>query len=213
MDVVLYFIEGYMKGYRFWPEDFKFAKEMAEEAGLTEERLLELTTLQLMPHFMIDKTTPVFDPRDVKNWVAANLLEKASVEAMPLHIQVISNGINEIENDPFCLPSSIADLAGLVYKVSGAGSPGVYFLCRERKVVYVGQSQNVYDRIKSHEGNKKKDFDRAYALPVPNRYLRLIEGAFIRLLQPLYNDKNTPAPDPSFPDEKILQSYGISQAS
>jgi len=37
---------------------------------------------------------------------------------------------------------------------------GIYFLIREDKVVYVGQSVNIFARVQSHKTSDRKKFDR-----------------------------------------------------
>jgi len=59
---------------------------------------------------------------------------------------------------------------------------GVYFLCREQQVVYVGQSVDIYSRLRAHQ-----DFDAAFAILLDRSDLNTVEGAFIRLLRPVRN--------------------------
>lgn len=63
--------------------------------------------------------------------------------------------------------------------------PSVYFLVREGKVVYVGQSLNAISRIAN--GHKDKKWDYALSLQVPADSLTVIEDAFIQALKPEYN--------------------------
>lgn len=192
---------------KYWNYDIKTAKEIAEETGLKEERILELTQMRLIPHYLIDRTTPIYSLRRTKDWIAANLTEYIEGEQLPLEITLISNGMYEIETDPANLPISIMDLAGLVYKVSPEGCPGIYFLCLDRRVVYVGQSKNIYKRVSDHQTKGRYVFDRAYALPVPVRLLNETEGAFIRVLRPPYNDGKYPVGSKEFTDEQIIDRY------
>jgi len=62
---------------------------------------------------------------------------------------------------------------------------GVYFLFKEDKVVYVGQSINVAARISQHSGSK--DFDSFSVLLCDQSKLDLLEGLYIRLLKPELN--------------------------
>lgn len=73
---------------------------------------------------------------------------------------------------------------------------GIYFLRRLGKVVYVGQSRNVYVRLGDHISTK--DFDEVVILPCEPDDLDNLEGFYIRLLQPEMNawkpDANIGAP-------------------
>lgn len=62
---------------------------------------------------------------------------------------------------------------------------GVYFLVAGERVIYVGQSVNVFSRVGSHL--ESKVFDRAFYLPLPNAELDLVESAFISWLAPPLN--------------------------
>ena len=67
----------------------------------------------------------------------------------------------------------------------GEDRTGVYFLLRENRVVYVGQTRNVLSRLASH---KDKNWDGLFFLPAPLLYLTLIEAYYIHLLDPEYNE-------------------------
>jgi len=67
---------------------------------------------------------------------------------------------------------------------------GVYFLLdsrTHRKVIYVGQSENVLGRVGQHLEDKVKKFGIAKFIPVPVEGLFKVEEAFISLLKPEFN--------------------------
>jgi hypothetical protein len=67
-------------------------------------------------------------------------------------------------------------------------SSGVYFLIDVDRVVYVGQSVNVYSRIPQHYTKK---FDKYAYVPCTNQQLNVLESLYIHLLQPKFNrDEN-----------------------
>ena len=61
---------------------------------------------------------------------------------------------------------------------------GVYFLIDGNKVVYVGQSVNVYARIASHHS---KAFDRFAFIPCSREVLDNLESLYIHILRPPLN--------------------------
>jgi hypothetical protein len=65
-------------------------------------------------------------------------------------------------------------------------SSGVYFLIREGRIIYVGQSRNVYARIGAH---RDKSFDRITIFLCDLKDLLMIEAAYIKALQPELNRK------------------------
>jgi len=66
-----------------------------------------------------------------------------------------------------------------------SGVSGVYFLCKDDDVVYVGKSVDVAARVRSHRSDKQ--FDRAFAVPVEEDRLDEVELAYINALQPPLN--------------------------
>lgn len=65
---------------------------------------------------------------------------------------------------------------------------GVYFLCKDRCVVYVGQSVDVFTRISTHASNGML-FDAAFYKPVHEMGLLEEELLCIKKYRPKYNKK------------------------
>lgn len=64
---------------------------------------------------------------------------------------------------------------------------GVYFLVRGDRVVYVGQSTNIYARAANHFNNKT--FDAWSFIPCEEKDLDVIESLYIHFLQPSQNGR------------------------
>jgi len=62
---------------------------------------------------------------------------------------------------------------------------GVYFLIEEKKIVYVGQSTNVFSRIFTHVQTKK--FDSYVYIPCERDMLDKLESLYIHFLSPPLN--------------------------
>ena len=62
---------------------------------------------------------------------------------------------------------------------------GIYFLVLEKKIVYVGQSTNVFSRIYTHLQTKK--FDSYVFIPCENEMLDKLESLYIHFLSPPLN--------------------------
>jgi hypothetical protein len=84
----------------------------------------------------------------------------------------------------------------------------IYFLCKNDKVVYVGQAENVHQRLVEHM--KTKDFDAVFYLRVPAHKMNKIETALISYLKPEYNKTslNSGNKDASLA-ESILNTHGL----
>jgi len=65
--------------------------------------------------------------------------------------------------------------------------PGIYFLIRSGKIVYVGKSLCVYARIHSHIQEGTKDFTSWSHLSLPESLLDCMELHYIKVLKPEYN--------------------------
>ena len=89
-------------------------------------------------------------------------------------------------------PESIKSLAGLRHiDPNRIKFAGIYFLCRDGEVVYVGQSKHVQERILTHIREKQKKFHRTeiFLLPVPESELMRIESEFVTRFRPIYNQQ------------------------
>ena len=77
----------------------------------------------------------------------------------------------------------LLELAHDVYEFQ----PGIYFLFKEREIVYVGKSLNTIARIYDHQRAKSKDFDAFAILPFPAEYIDELEIEYICKFTPKYN--------------------------
>lgn len=67
------------------------------------------------------------------------------------------------------------------------GRSGIYFLWREGSVVYIGQSENMRQRIGQHLAEGAKDFDAVSCVPCHSSKLTPLERHFIQALAPEFN--------------------------
>lgn len=68
---------------------------------------------------------------------------------------------------------------------------GVYFLICDNRVLYVGQSSNVYPRVSNHLRDSLHDFDRVAVIECPAEELDVLESLYIWWLQPEGNGRYT----------------------
>ena len=85
----------------------------------------------------------------------------------------------------------------------------IYFLCRNEKVVYVGQAENVHQRLVEHM--KTKLFDAVFYIRVPANKMNKIENSLISYLKPEYNKTGLGANDNKSKSlaESILNTHGL----
>lgn len=166
----------------------KTAEEVVATIPISAERLTELAEAGYAPHIRIDGGPPLFKAQETKWWIAHNLVKKYEGEDMQWGIKFeIVTPTNEAYRLQTCPPAEISALPGLLQMPIERVSPGVYFLCHQGKVVYVGQSVSVSQRVCNHALEGVKKFDSIYFINVPAFALDDVEGAFIRLLKPQYN--------------------------
>jgi excinuclease UvrABC nuclease subunit len=68
-----------------------------------------------------------------------------------------------------------------------SGSPGVYFLIDGATIVYVGQSINVPARVRQHQNDPQKTFDRVAVIDIAEEDLLETERYYIDLFRPKHN--------------------------
>jgi excinuclease UvrABC nuclease subunit len=64
---------------------------------------------------------------------------------------------------------------------------GIYFLLRGNVVVYVGQTEWFWQRLRAHMKDSRKDWDRFCFIEVPIDLLNEVEHHFIFKFKPEYN--------------------------
>ena len=167
------------------------AIEMAEKLKflVSSIRLEELAESQLIPHYVIEGKI-LFKFTEATNWIYNNLCLHYKGRHVGNSIATIINVVSPALKD-IKVPTELKAIANLLIPlaIESVVSPaiiGVYFLCHESKVVYVGQSsRGVNQRIGEHFGNKTFDF--AFFVRIPKSDLNFVEGELIRTLKPKYN--------------------------
>jgi hypothetical protein len=89
------------------------------------------------------------------------------------------------DNRTFNVPEELGQMIPAIYEMDISYPPAVYFLVKDNKVVYIGQSIRLASRISQHW--QEKDFDRILYIPVPKEKLNVIEGALINHFKPELN--------------------------
>lgn len=149
----------------------------------TEERIIELANQQLIPYVLVDGRDLRFFKKITLEYVADHLTTFKKALPFPKPYPVyLPEGPKPALGD---VPKELSGMTDVLYLVEMRPYMiGVYFLCKDKEVVYVGSSTNVYSRVPAHTD---KEYDRAYYIIVPELHLTAIESAFIALLNPKYN--------------------------
>lgn len=189
-----------------WPTGLKTAEEMSAEVGVPAGRLLSLAEQCVIPHYRIDGGTPMFRMSQVKQWVAENLMHHCAGDNTHIPLLLVNDNTRP---DYASLPRALAAISDKVHEFPmSCFVPGIYFLCRDREILYVGQSVCVAARVPNH-GDKLRQADRIFFLPVPYEQLDNVENALIRHLRPPLN--RTPGQRATRAVADVLANIGMSE--
>lgn len=176
-------------------KDLSKLKQVHELTGLvkqlfTSDDLVKLARQILIPHYII--TNPLtkedtiwFIQAELIDWIIDNNLQYNRAILSPqikfLEISTIKN----IDKIPFEL-LSVANLFELPMEAIRTPS-GIYFLCKNCKIQYIGQSVHIASRVSTHDAEGKKDFDSIFFIPIPTTELNEVEFALIKKYKPPLN--------------------------
>jgi excinuclease UvrABC nuclease subunit len=121
-------------------------------------------------------------------------LLKDEIKALENKLQVIQQleAMNELSNK--ITSKTLASAEAILNAAKPWQSfTGVYFLISKNKIVYVGQSVNVYARLSAHV---HKNFDSFTVIPCPKEHLNVLESLYIHMFDPPLNghEKHNCAP-------------------
>jgi hypothetical protein len=194
-----------------YPTGLKTAQEIAEATKLLSiERIIELSKSGYLPHYLIDNNVYLYNQAEVRRWIDINITTRSEGKNFPDVIRLNVPAL-AITDQP---PKSIWNIPNLQQIPKHSYQTGVYFLCKEDEVVYVGQSINPATRISTHNQDVQKNFDRVYLMPVPESELNDVEGSFIHHLQPSQQGgvkigRKAIGPKPSIPIKEVFAKYQI----
>lgn len=172
-----------------FPRGMVSAAVAAAKVGLPVERLLQLSEQRLAPHYLIDNSTYGYHVNHLREWVRKNLMYFVPGMDLPIELKVVSV-VTHVTASP---PASISQLRNLRQLPIPPAVSGVYFLCDDTDVLYVGQRINVGARTGNHNGGNgasKVDpsrIKRIYFIALPTNLLLAAEQALIRALSPEWN--------------------------
>lgn len=156
------------------PDDFTISKYIN---NLAEKR--EIKHYRLNGEY---ETIYLFDNDEIISDLDIMQVEAKKIPDV-IKIQCYDEKITVSDDIPIEI-SKIDSLFKLPKTLFNSGSC-IYFLCKNEKVVYIGQAENVHQRLVEHM--RTKEFDAVFYLRVPAHKMTKIESALISYLKPLYN--------------------------
>jgi hypothetical protein len=168
-----------------WPSGLRSAEDAARDLCISGERLASLADGGFAPHYRIDGGPPQFRTGELKRWAADYLIERIEGRDLPSPIRVI---VSPPQVQDFRkVPTHLREIVGLCDITDEIMRTGIYFLCRDGALLYVGQSVNAASRVAEHY--KRYELDTVFFLPWPGDDLNRLEAALIRALRPPLNGK------------------------
>lgn len=147
--------------------------------------LNKLASEKKIKHFLLrgeHQEVYLFDNDDVISSVKVSEEEARKISHV-IPIQLQDEKVTPKDTIPYEI-SRIENLFKLPKTLFNSGTC-IYFLCRDERVVYVGQSENVHQRLVEHI--RTKVFDSVFYLRVSAHKMSKIESALISYLKPEYN--------------------------
>lgn len=162
----------------------------------TDDEIKDMVTGHAIPHYILTnpfsgKETILFDQADIHRWVKNNCLREVEPKfEQVLNFREFNHERDRVsEKDAALVPpelSLIKNLYSLPTEYVNT-PPGVYFLCYDLEIVYIGQANNIASRICTHISENLKSFNKIFFIPVYKEHLIAVESALIRKYKPKYN--------------------------
>lgn len=159
---------------------------------LTDEQIIQLCIDGSCPHYII--LNPItkeesiwFIPSELNAWFDSNYILRRDGLVTTTYTFLHFN--NSLCDNNGQVPDELTRINNL-YKlpIENLTTPaGIYFLCKGKKIQYIGQAVNVGRRIIDHINDGIKEFDNVYFITCHTKQLSEVEKAFIRYFQPPYN--------------------------
>lgn len=167
----------------------------------SEEELNEMALQGMCPHYIIKnplKNTEgiYFIQSELYDWINDNLLKQKRYnieQKLVLHyVDYEHHKIAETD----VIPSELTRINGLLKLPMTMINtpPGIYFLCKDHQIVYIGKAKNVYSRILTHINEEKKDFNQVFFISCHINNLTTFERALIRYYHPPMNNDYVDGP-------------------
>lgn len=159
------------------------------------EGILKLANEGLCPHYII--TNPItkeetiwFMSSEINTWLENNYIKyNKGYDSQNYTFFHFNNNVEKAKLNVPAELSKINDLYHLPIQDINT-PPGIYFLCKNDKIQYIGQSVNVASRVMQHIREGMKDFDNVFFITCNVSRLTELESSLIKYLTPPLNKKD-----------------------
>lgn len=162
---------------------------------MSPEKIHELTEEGVMPHYkLIDPFNGnqvmkyYYRTKDVENFIIKNCLISQDLTFEPEYKFVnFCTGISTEESAQIPIELSNLSQMYVIRTDQMLATCGIYFLCKEKKIVYIGQSTSIATRLAVHIEEAAKQFDLCVWIPIHKRDLDTVEASLIKHFKPKLN--------------------------
>lgn len=141
---------------------------------------------RILTHPITGEIEYLFYSVEIKEWIEQNLL-RVQQGMKFVNLQLL-NTEKHLARSSDNVPYSLSAVRTL-YRIDTSiytGS-GIYFLCKDGDIKYIGKSVCVSARIGAHLTERSKDFSEIFFIPAPTTEIDDLEKAFIHYFLPEYN--------------------------
>lgn len=186
------------------------AREVCERIPvMSEEDLTDYAEAGYAPCVLHTKTGALyFSLAEIKEWLARHFTLRRG--GMPPANYFTVSYLSD-KQLPEHVPEPLMGISELRTYSAGVFPPCIYFLTLKQVVVYVGQTIQLPARVISHLGDKSKNFDSVFYIPVPRHRLTEVELAFINALMPPLNYNGRSFRALSDSEYQVLREYGLAR--
>lgn len=173
-----------------------------------DEDCLKLAHDGILPHYVIinpitKEQSLYFVASEINDWFNSNFIKyNEGYFPQSFHFHFFDKEQHQPTGDIPEELNKISDLYELPMSIINT-PPGVYFLCADKVIVYIGQAVNISNRINAHIAQGLKSFNRVFFIPCPINRLNQLESSLIRYFKPPLN--KTSIKTLTLHDENILK--------
>jgi len=157
---------------------------------ITPDQILEFAKQGLCPHYRaynpVNKSVKyLFASNEINEWFNKNYIQFVK-GAMNFELKIVEFNNPKIKTN---VPGQLSQIEDL-YEVdidSLCDVSGIYFLCFNEEVIYVGQSVSIGNRVMTHKRSKVNKFNKVFFIFCPKHQLDYFESYFINLFNPKNN--------------------------
>jgi hypothetical protein len=159
---------------------------------LNDNDIIALAKNGICPHYLI--TNPItkeetiwFIPSELNDWFVNTFVQYRQGHFEQKHNFIYFNKyefkIKSKIPDELLIIDNLFELPiGNIFTTSG-----IYFLCLDGKIKYIGQAENISARAYTHYKEGIKNFDSVFFITCPKKQLFELENSLIKYFRPEYN--------------------------